>query len=453
MARLIHRFPVEPYGGLPVGLADLDGDGRDELLILQSAGQLRAAFYTNPRLGIEAADRTLHGLTAVRLDGTVVWQNGAPYSRPGVPFTTHGGSGMVKADDLDGDGIPEVLVIHGDELQILDGPTGRVRRSVRLPGDNFSRIATAQLGPPGRGRQIIVRVNDRSHPPWEYANPTMVFNADLSVYREPFAVRGAGHNVVARDINGDGRDELFLGYSLLDHELRPLWSLDFGPGFDYEKDHADEIALADLNGDGVPEVRYAGSEDFVVASLEGRVLWTARAGHSQNSVQGPWGPDGEERVILNEKNRGLHGLDARGNLLWSRPDLNGYARHNVRWSQGPGQRCWAVFEAHRRPVLDALPYTSDPAWSRELWPHFIGGNGELHDIFPWDERYAIPAGVIRAARGYDAGLGYPTLAADLNGDGLDEILVVSRQQVWLFASPEAEPLNTPFSETHRTRGS
>lgn len=438
--RLVRQFPVEPFGSFLFWLSDINGDGQVELLLLQSAGQLRAALgrYNHPRLGVAASDKALHCLTAVRLDGTVLWQDGTPYDRPDLPFTSHGGSRMVCADDIDGDGAAEILVLRGDELQLLDGRNGRVRNTVRLPSDNFSQVSTAQFGPRERGRQIIVRVNDGAYPPWQYANPTIVYNADLSVYREPFAVRGAGHNVIACDTNGDGFDELFIGYSLLDHELQPLWSLDFGPDFDYERDHADEIALADINGDGVPEVRYAGSEDFVVADQKGNVLWATPAGHSQTSVQGPWGPAGGARIIMNEKDRGLHGIDTQGHMLWTRTDINGYARHSVRWSRGPGQTHWAIFEARRQPVREGLPYQSDPAWSRDLWPRFIDGEGHLHDVFPWDESFAIPAGMIRASRGYDAGLGYPTAGADINGDGLDEVLIVSRRQVWVFASPEAE---------------
>lgn len=437
-ARLRSTFQIAPYGSPICQLADLDSDGHEELLFLQTAGQLRCPFYNDARLGVDGTDKALFCLTAVRLDGTVLWQIGTPHNRPGVPFTCHGGARMLHVEDIDGDGRPEVLVIRGDALVVLDAASGTERDRVVLPGDNFSSIFTAQFGAPEAGRQILVKVNDRAHPPWKYANPTIVYNADLSVYHEPFAVRGTGHNLVARDINGDGRDELFIGYSLLDHTLQPLWSIDFGPDFDYEHDHADEVALTERDGRTV--IRYAGSEDFVLADLEGNILSTTRAGHSQNSVQGPWGPDGETRIIMNEKNRATHGLAPDGTLLWTRTDINGYAYWNVCWSRQGTPRHWAVFQSHRKPCpVEELPYESDPAWSRALWPRFMDGEGELHDVLPWDDTYAIPAGTIRAARGYDAGLVYRSLVADLDGDGLDEVLISHRERLWVFASPEAAP--------------
>ena len=67
----------------------------------------------------------------------------------------------------------------------------------------------------------------------------------------------------------------------------------------------------------------------------------------------------------------------------------------------------------------------------------MDGDGQLHDVFPWDESYILPQGTIRCHRSYDAGFVYQTIVADLDGDGLDEVLVISRQWVWIFESPEA----------------
>ncbi len=151
---------------------------------------------------LDAVDRNLYCLTAVMLEGRVLWQDGKPYDRS-FPFTSHGTQGgclMPCVDDVDGDGQPKVIVIRHGELVLLEAATGKTKAHVRLPADNFVDVSTAQLGPREKGRQIICKVNDRSYKPWPYANPIVVYNADLSVYHEPFAVRGAGHNWVARDV-------------------------------------------------------------------------------------------------------------------------------------------------------------------------------------------------------------------------------------------------------------
>jgi arylsulfatase A-like enzyme len=438
-AQRLATFDVSAFGSTVGWLANLDGDdtGRPALLMMQSAGQLGAAVYGERagRLGVEQRDRDLFCLTAVDLDGNVGWQDGTPWDDVTTPFTTHGGSRRVCVDDIDGDGRPEVLVIRNGTLAVIDGATGAEQAAIDLPSDNFVNLYTAQLGPPENGRQIICKVNDAAYGDWEYANPTIIFNADLTIYLQPFAVRGAGHNVVALDVDGDGRDELLIGYSLLDHDGSEIWRLDLGPDYDYAREHADEISVADLDGDGELEVRYAGSEDFFVTDLAGNMRWRRSAGHSQNSVGGPWGPNGEQRVILNEKNRGQWGLDAAGDVLWNRTDINGYAIANVRWSRTATPHSWAIFRHQQKPI-GQRPFTSNPATSRHLWPQFIDGDGFLHDALPWDDLYTKPAQEIRAPRTYDCGQMYNIIVRDIDGDGLDEVIVFDRQRVSVFHSPE-----------------
>jgi hypothetical protein len=53
-----------------------------------------------------------------------------------------------------------------------------------------------------------------------------------------------GHCTFAYDVDGDGRDELAIGYSLLDDDGRVLWSYD-----DRLRDHADVVAIARFRED------------------------------------------------------------------------------------------------------------------------------------------------------------------------------------------------------------
>ena len=428
-ATLTARFPVTSFGGDVTRLADLNGDGKVEMLVLQTSGTL-GLQVNRSRNDLDDVDRALFCLTAVTLDGDVLWQVGTPYDRD-IPFTGHGGGRSICVDDVDADGRQEVIAIDHMRILVLDAATGEQKASAPIPADNFVQVYTAQLGDPKAGRQIICKVNGRAYPPWQYSNPTMVFNADLSVYAQPFEVRGAGHNIVAMDVNGDGRDELFIGYSMLDHDCREVWGIDFGPDFDYHKEHADEVAVSDFNGDGQLEVRYSGSEDFRVADLDGNILWEAAAGHSQTSVEGPWGPDGEARIIMSEKNRGLWGLNQAGEVLWNRTDVNGYALTPVRWAGAEGPDSWALFRPQLKP-FGSTPYCSDPAWSESLWPSFMDGDGELRHVLPWEDGYAQPRRVIRGRRSYDCGVSYYPIAMDIDGDGLDEIIVHDRDWVWVF---------------------
>jgi hypothetical protein len=136
-----------------------------------------------------------------------------------------------------------------------------------------------------------------------------------------------------------------------------------------------------------------------------------------------------------EKNRGLWGLEQDGRILWNRADLNGYPLSNVRWSRGGGRSDWALFRPQLRPIRPT-PYYSDPSWSPGLWPRFIDGDGSLRDVFPWREEYAQPREYIRSQRSYDCGVVYYPRAIDIDGDGLDEVIIHDRRQVFVYHSPE-----------------
>src|SRR4029077_2420340 len=116
--RLWKKFATPKFGaGRNVRFGDLDGDGTPEILIAQSI----------PRIGDNFIQ--ISCLTAVTLDGKVLWQLGRPDPRNGLltadtPFQIH---------DLDGDGRNEVVMVKDFKLQVLEGRTGRVRKWVWMP--------------------------------------------------------------------------------------------------------------------------------------------------------------------------------------------------------------------------------------------------------------------------------------------------------------------------------
>lgn len=438
MGRLVRRLDVSEYGGdtiLP-WLPSHDGSPTLEdwrFVVLQSPGQFQSRLYA-ARDDLDEVDQQLGCLTCVDGAGTVLWQRGEPYPRA-MPYTSHGADSTVLMDDIDADGDLEIVWVRGQELLILAAESGAVKAGTSLPADNLTNLSTAQLGPPTAGKHIIVKVNDRSYEPWDYANPTMVFAPDLSVYRDPFAVRGAGHNVVAMDVNGDGRDELLIGYSLLDANCDEIWRLDLGEDFDYVHDHADEIAVSRAAEDGQYRIRYAGSEDLFIGDLNGNLLWKTHAGHSQTTVRLHDQSTGKPVLIMNEKNLGIWGLDENGTVLWHRTDINGYAWSAIRWPTSDSMKEWALFRPQLRPI-SPTPYTSDPAWYRDLWPGLLDGTGSLHPFLPWLESYARPAEHIRASRSYDCGVRYATKVLDLDHDGRDEVVVFNRSSIWVFHSED-----------------
>ena len=69
----------------------------------------------------------------------------------------------------------------------------------------------------GQGRAGDIVLKDRYNSLW-------VFNDKLELLWQ--AQCNTGHYPFAYDVDGDGKDELFIGYSLFDHDGKQLWTLD-----------------------------------------------------------------------------------------------------------------------------------------------------------------------------------------------------------------------------------
>src|SRR5262245_865655 len=108
--KLWKKFNTPRFGaGRNVRFGDLDGDGIPEMLIAQNIPRVRGDAYD-----------AISCLTAVNLEGKVLWQIGRPDPRNGLltndtPF---------QIQDIDGDGKNEVVLVKDFKLQVLDGKTG-----------------------------------------------------------------------------------------------------------------------------------------------------------------------------------------------------------------------------------------------------------------------------------------------------------------------------------------
>ncbi len=251
----------KPYTAIPVtgrvgklGVGDLDGDGEYDFVV------------RTPDTGVDPGVQGRHydsvyTIAAYRRDGRKLWEYSLGEGvEPGVwysPFAVY---------DFDGDGRAEVAlricpdgkrderrrVGSGTEyLVVLDGMTGHeiarapwIERTPRL-GDlnrqNRHQIGMAYVD--GRTPAIIVaRGTYRAMlaEAWQLHDGRLTRLWRWDGDEENPVVRSQGaHNMVAGDVDGDGRDEILLGGCMLDDNGTLLWSAGIG--------HPDKTYLTDID--------------------------------------------------------------------------------------------------------------------------------------------------------------------------------------------------------------
>ncbi len=401
--RLWKTFATPGFGaGRNVRFGDLDGDGRAEMVIAQNI----------PRVRGDAFDH-ISCLTAVTLDGRILWQHGRPDPRNGLltndtPFQVH---------DLDGDGNNEVVLVRDFQLQALEGATGRLKQRAWMPEaarDNKERpyeinngdsIAFLNLSGGQHSREILVK--DRYRWFW-------VFDKDLQLQWQ--GEGQTGHYPFPIDIDGDGRQEFMIGYTLWNHLRKPLWSHDQSI-----RDHADGISAGSFGADpGAPPRLYVcgSDEGFLMFDRRGSILKHLRLGHAQTQSVGRYRAD-------------LPGLQIYIANFWRSPGIVTLLDADA---EILGQKEMTPGSTHLAPVNwrgDGQEFALLSANVRE--GGMIDGNLRRVVMFPDD--------------------GHPDLAyhvADLTGDPRDEIVVWDQQRVWIYTQ-DRPPIHAPDGRVYAPR--
>lgn len=384
---------------------------------LTSRDEYQMVLAQHQKRGHKDAYAHISCLTAIDLNGNVIWQLGEP-----SPLLDHA---LLSADlpfqvcDLDGDGFDEVVVARNFQLMILDGRTGEVRASIPTPlsrpSENplysvpfnqyaFDRInvdAIRIVNVSGQPTASDIMIKDRYSRVWVYdrnLQPLWSFHQGIT-----------GHFPYTADIDGDGKEEMFVGYHMVDHDGTLLWTLPV------DTDHTDEILIGRWDPDREdPLLAIAsGEEGFMIADLQGRLLHKHLIGHAQRVSVGNFRPDLDGLELCVTTFWGEQGIvylfDGKGELLEAfEPGCNGNVITPVNWT-GDGR--------------DLILLNGNTTYGG-----LVDGRGRRVVTFPDD--------------------GHPDLCAetlDVTGDGRDEILLWDKERMYIYTQdePSTGPVRVP----------
>jgi len=313
------------------------------------------------------------------------------------------GNGLLTNDtpfqihDIDGDGHNEVVAVRDFKLEILDGKTGRVRRWVWMPKapDARDHPYDLVLGDSIAFVNVTGHSDRRDILVKDRYTHFWIFNNRLELL---WSGDGQTGHYPYPFAGPDGRDLIAIGYALWDPSGKPLWSHDREL-----RDHADGIMMGNLSGDphAEPRVYASGSDEgFILFDRQGNILKHVRVGHNQSPAVAKFRMDvpGLQYMTVNFwRNPGIVTLfDWDGNILEQQEPIHtGSCMLPANW-RGDGQEFLLLSGNVKEGGL-------------------IDGKLRRVVMFPND--------------------GHPDLAAnvlDVTGDARDEIVVWDTERVWIY---------------------
>jgi len=356
---------------------------------------------------------TVRCLTAMDLDGNILWQFGEPKDDIDAALCTC--DVAVQVHDIDADGYDEVICMKNFKLYILNGQDGTVKNVFPLPRNPADENRYGRL----TGDSIIIAnfrgtptpqdivVKNRYKQLWAYDNQWNL------LWTRTF--RNTGHFAVPYDFDGDGRDDLVVGYARIGPDGEVKWCLDL-------TDHTDEIAIGPFNParNDVQIAMVSGYEGFNIVSPGGELLYREFLGHAQ-------------RVTAAKFRQDLEGLQFYVVTFWGHVGI--ISLHDC-----AGRRLLELEPAATGNVLNPVNWAGD---GQELalmsgsvvHGGMLDGFGRRVVVFPDD--------------------GHPEMCSeslDLTGDGRDEICLWDKDAIWIYTQDQpftGRKLYKPTRPPHR----
>ncbi len=441
---LVSSIDAPDFGADTVRIGDMNGDGAPDLLFVQS----------------EYATREIRCLTAATISGERLWQTGEPSPANGRVYSDL----PVQIYDWDNDGVNEVLYIRqakyaerypGDPaayrerarryegtatMVVLNGVTGQEKLSFPIPAPADDCFAFTDLTGHGRREDFVIK--DRAENvygvsrsgellwhwhggPWPVPEHNCPHDPRVSTSDpdcEP------GHFPAIGDVDDDGRDEVFFGFVLLDHDGRVLFRKDTGGA----GHHSDANAMVRL-ADGSWRLLF-GNHGVHCLAPDGREIWHQKMDEAQHVVVGRFSQETAMQAAVinrgmprNEKGvADLHLFDiATGRQLWKRTEPAGSWGANcqdIRWTGSDG-------------LLDILVGGRGSGRPAVIY----NGKGDIVEELEIPQEYCgtYDSG---GAGGNNTGVHY-CCRADVFGDSREEVIIAGCKGLRVYAN--AKPLAIP----------
>lgn len=397
------KYDTKGFGsGRRIRLGDLTGDGGLDFLLLQIDS---------------VRDRGIGCMTAMSHEGEILWRKGTPHDAPEQEASA---DTPAQIHDIDGDGRNEVVCVFQRELIVLDGATGEIKQKAELPpmspypeefklnvphwGAGFSddgprvhasAIQFADLA--GRGAKRDILLQDHYH-------QLIAMSPDLKeLWR---TVNVIGHFATSYDFDKDGRDDVLAGFRHLSPDGKIV-------GRVILQDHQDAIYAGplDLEGRGPDKILMAAGEDGVLLLTPDYDIRLREMGHVQRLSVGRFREDVPGLcvgIVIYHGNPGIVSLfDSTMKRLWTKDfPVVGATLQPVNWD-GSGVE---------------LMFWSGIRKSQGVEGGLLDGEGEL--VVPMPD---------------DGGPGFCCFAYDIDGDGLDELMVWDYERIWIYHTDRDAP--------------
>ncbi len=196
----------DDYCGQWVVAGDLDGDGEIEIV---SAKNVTTGDKPETDYHYTSA------ICAKKLDGSILWQ----WGNPEIGRKSYHHDLACQIYDWNGDGRNEVVIASEKSLIIFDGKTGKIIKDYLLPHTATDCIIACNLTGGTKPMDFILK--DRYLQIWGMdSTGRILWKTD----EKPYGYH-VGHRPLPVDIDGDGKDEIFCGFFMLNSDGSLRWKI------------------------------------------------------------------------------------------------------------------------------------------------------------------------------------------------------------------------------------